>query len=207
MYSEAAKTAMILSQDEQKRGNYKVARDLLFQMHRQLISNNLHVSSSMLDALILLHSYLIVKPLIKRNDQKAAARMLIRVANNISLFSTHMVDILTSTVIVCTKVGLNASAFKYAVQLLRPELRRSISDKYRKKIESIVRKAKDAKDEEEPKTPCPFCNEAIFETTLICQFCKNRLPCCIITGKHIIVEDFALCSNCDFPGYFSEFKK
>ena len=32
MYSEAAKTAMILSQEEQKRGNYKVARDLLFRM-------------------------------------------------------------------------------------------------------------------------------------------------------------------------------
>ena len=77
MYTEAAKTAMILSQEEQKRGNYKVARDLLFreflltilnfeyksitEMHRQLVSNNLPVSSSMLDALILLHSYLIVK--------------------------------------------------------------------------------------------------------------------------------------------------
>ena len=151
--------------------------------------------------------------------------MLIRVANNISLFSTRMclpyppipeqissslpdmVDILTSTVIVCTKAGLNASAFKYAVQLLRPELRRSISEKYRKKIETIVRKAKEATDEEETKTPCPFCNEAIFETTLICQFCKNRLPCCIVTGKHIVTDDFALCSNCDFPGYFTEFKK
>ena len=118
-----------------------------------------------------------------------------------------MVDILTSTVIVCTKAGLNASAFKYAVQLLRPELRKSISDKYRKKIESIVRKATTAADEEEEKSPCPYCNEKIYETSLICNFCKNRLPCCILTGKHIIIDDFALCSGCDFPGYFTEFKK
>lgn len=31
MYAEAAKTAIILSQEEQKRGNYKLARDLLFR--------------------------------------------------------------------------------------------------------------------------------------------------------------------------------
>lgn len=123
------------------------------------------------------------------------------------LTHSDMVDVLTSTVIICTKAGLNASAFKYAVQLLRPELRKSISEKYRKKIESIVRKAKDATDEEEEKSPCPFCNERIYETTLTCIFCKNRLPCCIITGKHIVTTDFALCSGCNFPGFFSEFKK
>uniref|UniRef100_A0AC34QFN3 Uncharacterized protein n=1 Tax=Panagrolaimus sp. JU765 TaxID=591449 RepID=A0AC34QFN3_9BILA len=89
MYSEAAKTAIILSQEEQKRGNYKLARDLLFQMHRQLIIHNLRVPSNMIDALVLLHSYLIVKPLVKRNEQKNAARMLIRVADQISSFSTR----------------------------------------------------------------------------------------------------------------------
>uniref|UniRef100_A0A7E4VS44 WD_REPEATS_REGION domain-containing protein n=1 Tax=Panagrellus redivivus TaxID=6233 RepID=A0A7E4VS44_PANRE len=207
MYSEAAKTAMILSQAEQQRGNYKVARDLLYQMYKQLVINNLHVPASLMDSLIILHSYLVVKSLIKRNDQKNAARMLIRVANHISLFASHTVDILTSTVIVCTKAGLNASAFKYAVQLLRPELRRSVNEKYRKKIESIVRKAQDAVDEEEDKSPCPYCEERIYESALNCQYCKNRLPICVVTGKHIVKEDFALCNGCNLPGYFSEFKR
>ena len=58
-------------------------------MYRQLIIHNLHIPSAMVDSLTLLHSYLIVKPLIKRNEQKNAARMLIRVADQISSFSTR----------------------------------------------------------------------------------------------------------------------
>ena len=51
---------------------------------------------------------------IKRNDHLKGARMLVRVANNISRFPTHIVNILTSAVIECHRSGLKTSAFKFA---------------------------------------------------------------------------------------------
>ena len=68
-----------------------------------------------------------------------AARMLIRVANSISKFPTHVVPILTSTVVECQRAGLKNSAFGYAAMLMRPEYRQKIDAKYKKKIEQIVR--------------------------------------------------------------------
>ena len=64
-----------------------------------------------------------------------AARMLLRIAQNISKFPAHIVPILTSTVIECHRSGLRYSAFNYAAMLMRPEHRQQIDDKYRKKIE------------------------------------------------------------------------
>ena len=49
------------------------------------------------------------------------------------------VQILTSCVIECTKVGLKASAYKYAALLMRAEYRKKIDEKYRKKMEQMVR--------------------------------------------------------------------
>ena len=74
--------------------------------------------------------------------------MLLRVAQNISKFPSHIVPILTSTVIECQRAGLKTSAFNYAVVLMRPEHRSEIDEKYRKKIEGIIRKPQ--KTEEEP---------------------------------------------------------
>ena len=64
-----------------------------------------------------------------------AARMLLRIAQNISKFPAHIVPILTSTVIECHRSGLRYSAFNYAAMLMRPEHRQQIDDKYKKKIE------------------------------------------------------------------------
>ncbi len=49
------------------------------------------------------------------------------------------VQILTSAVIECTKVGLKNSAFEFAATLMRQEYRKKIDEQYRKKIEGIVR--------------------------------------------------------------------
>lgn len=139
MYAEAAKTAIIIAQDEQNRGNYKIARDLLFRMHQQLMAENIPVPAAMKSSLMLLHSYMIAKILIKENDPKRGARMLVRVSNNISAFPSHTVPILTSTVIACAKAGLKETAFQFAVKLLQPANRKNINEKYKKKIEAIVR--------------------------------------------------------------------
>uniref|UniRef100_A0A0M3HPT2 COPI_C domain-containing protein n=1 Tax=Ascaris lumbricoides TaxID=6252 RepID=A0A0M3HPT2_ASCLU len=207
MNREAAKTAIIIAREEQARGCYRIAHQLLFGMHQELTQKGIKVPSEMENNLMLLHSYLIVKGLVKRGEHMKASRMLIRVANNISRFPAHVVPILTSAVIECSKAGLKSSAFNYAAQLLKPENRKKVDEKYRKRIEAIVRKSDRTADEDDKKSACPYCNNLTEESELVCNSCKNLIPYCIVTGRHIISEDFALCPSCNFPGYFSEFKR
>ncbi|KAB7504545.1 WD repeat-containing protein 19, partial [Armadillidium nasatum] len=114
----------------------------------------------MTSALALLHSYTLARLFVKKGDHLKAARLLSRVANNISKFSAHTVPILTSTVIECQRSGLKNSAFNFASLLMRPDTRAQIDAKYKKKIEAIVRKPQRT-EEEEPKTKCPFCQNAM----------------------------------------------
>ncbi|WAQ97925.1 WDR19-like protein [Mya arenaria] len=143
---------------------------------------------------------------VKRSDHLKGARMLIRVANNISKFPSHIVPILTSTVIECHRAGLKNSSFSYAAMLMRPEYRNQIDLKYKKKIEMIVRKP-DKTEEEEPLSPCPYCGFQLPETELLCPECKGNIPYCTITGRHLVKDDMTACPSCDFPAIFSEFIK
>ena len=157
--------------------------------------------------LMLLHSYVLARHHAKFGDHLKAARMLHRIAQNISKFPAHVVQILTSTVIECHRSGLKNSAFSYAAMLMRPEHRQKIDEKYKKKIEGIVRRPpqKNAENEEPPKlTPCPYCSAEVLESELYCGQCKNNLPFCIATGYHIISTDLTVCSNCHFPGFRTE---
>ena len=77
--------------------------------------------------------------MIRLNEHEKGARMLIRVANSISKFPSHVVPILTSTVIECHRSGLKKESFEYASMVMRPEYRNLVDQKYRKKIEQIVR--------------------------------------------------------------------
>jgi WD repeat-containing protein 19 len=129
-YPQAAKTAIIIARQEQELGNYKVAHNILFETHRELEIQKIRVPQALRRALLLLHSYILVRKLVKQGDHQGAARMLLRVAKNISKFPSHVVPILTSTVITCTRAGLRASAFEYASMLMRPEYRGQIDAKY-----------------------------------------------------------------------------
>ena len=65
---------------------------------------------------------------------------------------------------------------------MRPEHRSEIDEKYRKKIEGIIRKPQ--KTEEDPLfTPCPYCENPVVESELSCNSCRNSLAYCVITGK------------------------
>eukprot|EP00079_Xenopus_tropicalis_P037092 XP_017950863.1 PREDICTED: WD repeat-containing protein 19-like [Xenopus tropicalis] len=132
------------------------------------------------------------------------ARMLIRVANNISKFPSHIVPILTSTVIECHRAGLKNSAFSFAAMLMRPEYRNKIDVKYKKKIEAMVRRH-DSTEVDEENTPCPFCGFQLPECELLCPGCKNNLPYCIATGRHMVKENWCACSHCGFSALYSEF--
>jgi WD repeat-containing protein 19 len=68
--------------------------------------------------LMLIHSYILVKKFVRMQDHLSAAYMLIRVAKNISNFPAHMVPILTSTVIECTRAGLKMAAYNWALILV-----------------------------------------------------------------------------------------
>lgn len=43
-------------------------------------------------------------------------------------------------VIECYRSGLKATAFEYAALLIRPEYKSKVDDKYKKRLETIVRK-------------------------------------------------------------------
>ncbi|KAG7164498.1 WD repeat-containing protein 19-like [Homarus americanus] len=205
-YREAAKTAIIIAREEQNSGNYRHAHDMLLGMYGELQRQKIRIPADMSSALLLLHSYTLARLHVRRGDHLKAARMLIRVANNISKFPAHMIPILTSTVIECQRSGLKNSSFNFAAMLMRPETRNQIDEKYKKKIEAIVRKPQKT-EEEEPGSPCPFCSSPVEETTLECGQCQNTLPYCIATGRHILPDDITVCPSCKFPAIRTELMK
>ena len=92
------------------------------------------------------------------------------------------VPILTSTVIECDRAGLKNAAFQYAAVLMRPEYRELLDDKYKKKVELVVRRPpRGVVDAEEDLAPCPFCDTAIPQTLLVCCQCNQPIPICIVT--------------------------
>ncbi|XP_020847251.1 WD repeat-containing protein 19 isoform X2 [Phascolarctos cinereus] len=204
-YREAARTAIIIAREEQSAGNYRNAHDVLFSMYAELKTQKIKIPSEMATNLMILHSYILVKIHVKSGDHMKGARMLIRVANNISKFPSHIVPILTSTVIECHRAGLKNSAFSFAAMLMRPEYRNKIDIKYKKKIEAMVRRP-DTSEIEEISTPCPFCEFLLPESELLCPGCKNNIPYCIATGRHMLKDDWTVCPHCDFPALYSEFK-
>jgi WD repeat-containing protein 19 len=209
-FPQAAKTAVIIARQEQELGNYKVAHTILFDTHKDLEAQQIRVPQELYRNLLLLHSYILVKVLVKQGEHLAGAWMLIRVAKNISKFPSHIVPILTSTVIECHRSGLKRSAFDYASMLMRPEYRSQIAPQYKRRIEAIVRKPdKSAQDEEgdEEVTPCPNCNTMLPATQLDCPSCKNAIPYCIATGKHMVFDDWCVCPSCRFPALYSAFTK
>ncbi|CAN9510421.1 unnamed protein product [Ophioblennius macclurei] len=203
-YREAARTAIIIAREEQCAGNYRNAHDVLFSMYTELQAQKIKIPAEMATNLMILHSYLLVKIHVKRGDHLKGARMLIRVSNNISKFPAHVVPILTSAVIECHRAGLKNSAFSFAAMLMRPEYRNDIDAKYRKKIEAMVRRP-DTSELEEETTPCPYCGFQLPQNELLCISCKNNLPYCIATGRHMLKEDWCICPHCEFPALYSQF--
>ncbi|GMS90421.1 hypothetical protein PENTCL1PPCAC_12596, partial [Pristionchus entomophagus] len=205
---EAARTAVLIARDEQERGSSKTAHKHLHDMYKELHLKGMRVPTEMDDLLMYIHSYLITKRLIQRGEIKAAARMLLRTAANISLFKKNATTILTSAVVICAKAELPHAALKHAKTLMSPDHRPKIDQRYAKKIEQLVRKgaplSSSAQAEVEESTPCPFCFKNVINSTLICDHCKSRLPYCIVTGRHVLADDFAVCPNCDFPAIRSE---
>ena len=206
-YPQAAKTAMIIARQEQQVGNYKIARNTLYETYHELEVRNIKVPLALRKSLLLLHSYLIVKKLIRMKAAADSARMLLRVAQNISQFPSHQVQILTSTVIQCARAGLKKSSHEYASILMRPEYRSSIDEKFKRKIEGIVRKRGSAEDLPEEMTENPYTGELLECTALVCPTTHNVIPFCIVTGQHMVLNDWCICPNSQMPALYSKYVK
>jgi WD repeat-containing protein 19 len=201
-FAAAARTALLIAKQEQAVGNYRGAHAVLFGTVRDLEAARAHVPSAIVSALVSLHSYTLVRRLVKAEEHEGAARMALRVARAISTFPAHVVPILTSTVIECQRAGLKKSAFEYACVLMRPEYRESVEERYRKKIEALVRRPSEEEAGEE-EAACPFCSASVPAYDLSCGTCKSALPYCIFTGRHMTVDDCTACPVCRFPAMAS----
>merc|ERR1711881_333517 len=95
---------------------------------------------------MILHSYVLVKRLVKIGNHGNAAQMGLRVARDIQQFPAHLVPILTSVVIECQRAGMKDQAYQFACTLMRPEHRSQISEQYKRKIETIVRKPQNTEE-------------------------------------------------------------
>jgi len=54
---------------------------------------------------------------------------------------------------------------------------------------------------------CPQCSATLSVTDLICTSCETQLPFCIITGYHLIIDDWTQCPSCHFPALYSKLKE
>jgi WD repeat-containing protein 19 len=207
-FDDAAKTAMIIARQEQDMGNYPLAHSVIVETTQQLELNEIRVPLQLRNLFVLLHSYQLVKTLVKRDDHLGAARILLRVVQNVSKFPMHVVPILMSTVVECRRAGLNASAYEHAVTLMRPEHRPNINADLKRKIEAIVRRKNSGESEpEEESSPCPISGEMIHITNLECPTTRDALPMCIVTGRHMVVSDWCFCPTTKFPALYSEYVK
>lgn len=205
-YDEAAKTALIIARQEQDLGNYALAHSVVVETIRQLEDAGMKVSLQLRQNFVLLHSYILVKSLVRRGDHEGAARLLLRIAQSVSKFPLHMVQVLTSTVIECQRAGLKASAYEYAAILMRPEYRPSINPDLKRKIEAIVRRrVAQGEEAEEATSACPVSAQQIPVTNLECPTSREALPMCVITGRHMVLDDWCFCPVSKCPALFSEY--
>lgn len=91
-------------------GALQAARDQLLGACRELQQRGATATPGLLRTLRLLHSYLLVRTLVRQGDHLGAARLLLVVADSIYAFPKHAVAILTSAVIECHRAALHGAA-------------------------------------------------------------------------------------------------
>eukprot|EP00127_Corallochytrium_limacisporum_P003351 Clim_evm40s148 gene=Clim_evmTU40s148 len=174
-------------------------------VHERGIALALAVPPAMRTLMHILHSYVLVRTLVKHREHERAARLLCRTAQSISMFPNHVVPILTSTVIECTRAGLKRSAHRFASMLMQPTYRDQIDPKYRKKIELIVRKPEAHDEVPDSLSECPYCATLVPDRQLTCVECRSLLPMCVASGCHVVRHDLTLTPCCAFPARYSEY--
>ena len=96
---DASKIALAIVKTEMEEGNYKEAHKILINMLTEILERKVKISFDLIQKTIIIHSYTIIKKLIKLNEHFIAAKLLDRVCNNIKLFPKHDAAILTTAVV------------------------------------------------------------------------------------------------------------
>lgn len=200
-FEEAATMALKIADEFRNRGEYKPSRDLLFDIICQLEKHNISVTNEMRQALMIVHSYLLIKPN-KEKNKVVCALLLKRLAKFVSKFPAHASNLLVMGVVECSRVGMKKSAFEIATKVLQPEYEGKVKPDVLKKIQTTVRR-KDVSEIEEEKTKCPVCGFDLPISELYCGNCKSNLPFDSFTGMHMTREDWCQCPSCNFPASFS----
>lgn len=99
--------------------------------------------------------------------------------------------------------------------LMQPEYRGLIDPRYKRKIETLVRKSaglasnSDCIEEQQlsATSPCPFCSSQVVMREMTCVSCTNQIPFCIATGYHITRDELTFCPKCEFPAILGHLKK
>lgn len=103
---QAVKIAVNIATQEQELGNYKYAHEILLDTFKDIRNSNMRIPHELSQRLLFIHSYQLAKRLVKMGDHMGAARLLVRVCQNISQFPNNMVNIMTTTIGECSQAGL-----------------------------------------------------------------------------------------------------
>lgn len=83
---QAAEVGLAVATDEQRNGNYTVAHHILRDLVKEMRKERGYAPLDLVKSLEVLHSYLLIKKLIKIEDYIHGALNIIRVINNLSYF-------------------------------------------------------------------------------------------------------------------------
>ncbi|OHT11193.1 WD repeat protein [Tritrichomonas foetus] len=196
-FDEAAAMALKIADEFRLRGEYKPSRDLLFDIICQLEKHSVSVTNETRQALMIVHSYLLIKPQREKN-KVVAALLLKRLSKYVSKFPAHASNLLVMGVVECSRVGMKKSAFEIATKVLQPEYEGKVKPDVLKKIQTTVRR-KDMSEVDEEKAKCPVCGFDLAISELYCGHCKSNLPFDSFSGMHMTREDWCQCPSCKFP--------
>ena len=101
-----------------------------------------------------------------------------------------------------------SSAYKWAAFLCSNKKTKKELDstKFKKKIQSIVRRPSCEEEIVEELTACPVSNQMIPETSLECPTTKDAIPMCICSGKHIELDSTCFCPVSGLPALLHEYQ-
>ena len=85
------------------------------------------------------------------------------------------------------------------------DLRERLTGPIKKKIETCVRRP--AVEESAPiLTRCPISGQMIPQMELTCPTTKAYIPMCVLTGRHMELDDWCLCPVTGMPALYTEYK-
>eukprot|EP00624_Nannochloropsis_granulata_P005034 evm.model.NODE_35681_length_13224_cov_20.072519.2 len=213
---QVVRVALARADQEQRTETYIEARSIVHTAVQDLES--LGVPMSLLEPVqtrfMALHSYSLVKILLRHGHHESAARLLLRVVKHVTCFPGQQVRLLTSVVLQCQRVGMTAAAYQHALLLIAdPQYQQGMDSKIRRKVETIVRRqgAEQEDDgrvslEDEATSPCPICNTFLPLTELRCPgLHAASIPMCVVSGRHMEREDWCICPNSRLPALYSAY--